>query len=82
MRQVGIEEAQTNLSSLVDEAAAGEPVIISKAGRAVAKLVAVDAVKAGKRPVRLGSLDGQFKIPDDFDRMAEQEIATLFGVKR
>lgn len=82
MRQVGIEEAQTNLSSLVDEAAAGEPVIISKAGRAVAKLVAVDAVKAGKRPVRLGALDGQFEIPDDFDRMAEQEIATLFGVKR
>ena len=80
MRQVGIEEAQTNLSSLVDEAA-GEPVIISKAGRAVAKLVAVDAVKASKRPVRLGALDGQFKIPDDFDRMAEQEIATLFGVK-
>jgi len=40
----------------------------------------------GEKPVpvpsRLGFLKGQFKVPDDFDRMAEDEIAELFGVQR
>lgn len=30
------------------------------------------------KPRRTGFLDGQFTIPDDFDRMAEHEIAALF----
>lgn len=29
------------------------------------------------KPRRTGFLDGQFTIPDDFDRMAEHEIAAL-----
>jgi hypothetical protein len=33
-------------------------------------------------PGRRGFLKGQFAVPDDFDRMAEDEIAELFGVQR
>jgi len=28
--------------------------------------------------LRLGSLKGQFSVPDDFDRMAKEQIADLF----
>ncbi len=34
------------------------------------------------KPRRTGFLDGQFSVPDDFDRMAEHEIAALFEADR
>jgi hypothetical protein len=41
------------------------------------KVVAVDAPEA--KPVkRVGFLAGQIKVPDDFDRMFEEEIAQMF----
>jgi hypothetical protein len=41
-----------------------------------------DEEKAAPVPSRLGVLKGQFDVPEDFDRMAEDEIAELFGVQR
>jgi hypothetical protein len=38
--------------------------------------------KAVPVPSRLGFLKGQFEVPGDFERMAEDEIAELFGVQR
>jgi prevent-host-death family protein len=77
MRTVNIHEAKTHLSRLVDQAAKGEPFVIAKAGKPMVKVVALDAPP--KKPVRrLGFLKGQFTIPDDFDRMGEDEIARLF----
>jgi hypothetical protein len=38
--------------------------------------------KAVPAPSRLGFLKGQCDVPEDFDRMAEDEIAELFGVQR
>ena len=38
--------------------------------------------KAVPAPSRLGFMKGQFEVPDDFDRMAEDEIAELFGLQR
>lgn len=75
MTHVNIHEAKTHLSRLIERAAAGETVIIAKAGRPVAKVTRVDAPSAR----RLGFLQGAFSVPDDFDRMGEGEIATLFG---
>ena len=43
MREVGMFEAKTHLSALVDEAARGETVIITKRGRAVARLTPPEA---------------------------------------
>lgn len=75
MSIVNIHEAKTHFSRLVDEAASGSPVIIAKAGKPVAKLVAIDAPE---KPKRIGFLDGQFKVPDDFDTMCADEIEAMF----
>ena len=77
MRQINIHEAKTHLSRLVDEAASGEPFIIAKAGRPVAKVVPVDAEPTRER---LGFMKGFVKVPEDFDRLGEREIADLFGI--
>jgi antitoxin (DNA-binding transcriptional repressor) of toxin-antitoxin stability system len=79
MRQVNMHEAKTHLSRLVEEAAAGEAFVICKAGR---PMVRVSALEVPGQPLtqrrRLGLLLGQCAVPDDFDRMAEGEIAGLF----
>jgi len=76
---VNIHEAKTQLSKLVDRAAKGEPFVIAKAGKPLVKVVALDAPK---RPRRLGFLKGTLKVPKDFDRMGQTEIAKLFGMRR
>jgi prevent-host-death family protein len=56
-------EAKTQLSSLVEMAAAGEEIIIAKNGKPMAKLVALRA-----RPLRKpGRLKGKIWMSDDFD---------------
>lgn len=76
MNSVNIHEAKTHLSRLVDRAAKGEAFVIAKAGK---PLVRVTRVDAPARPKRLGFLEGEIDVPDDFDRMGEGEISTLFG---
>lgn len=79
MSTINIHEAKTHLSRLVERASAGEAVVIAKAGKPMVKLVRLDAPEAGEIQ-RLAFLQGAFSVPDDFDRMGEDEIATLFGV--
>ena len=43
MREVGTFEAKTHLSALLDEVARGETIVITKRGRAVARLVPPEA---------------------------------------
>lgn len=78
MTTVNIHEAKTHLSRLVERASRGETFVIAKAGRPMVKLVPISLAEAAE-PKRLGFLEGVFKIPDDFDRMGEDEIAGLFG---
>jgi prevent-host-death family protein len=78
MKIVNMHDAKTRLSQLVEKAANGEPFVIAKAGKPMARVVAVDSPVSGKQR-RLGFLQGQVTVPEDFDRMAEQEIAKLFG---
>ena len=77
MNTVNIHEAKTQLSRLVDRAARGEAFVIAKAGKPLVRVVAVDAPAEAKR---LGFLKGEIEVPEDFDRMGEHEIATLFGI--
>ncbi len=71
-------EAKTQLSSLVDRAAAGEEIIIAKAGKPMARLVPLEAKK---RP-SLRELAGQniggltYMAPDFNDE--DPEILELF----
>ncbi|HVA34311.1 MAG TPA: type II toxin-antitoxin system prevent-host-death family antitoxin [Candidatus Baltobacteraceae bacterium] len=76
MQTVNIHEAKTHFSRLVDEAAAGEEIIIAKAGKPMAKLVPLDAPK--KLGVRLGSLVGMGTVPDDFDDPLPDDILAAF----
>ena len=76
MVTVNIHEAKTHLSRLIAQAVNGESIVIAKAGKPLVKIVALDAPAA---PQRLGFMDGQISVPEDFDRMGEAEIAAMFG---
>jgi antitoxin (DNA-binding transcriptional repressor) of toxin-antitoxin stability system len=80
VRQVNLHEAKTHLSRLVAEAVAGEGFVICKAGRPLVQVTRlVDVAEVGPPPRRrLGLLAGQCSVPDDFDRIAAEEIAALF----
>ena len=63
--QVNIYEAKTRLSELVDQAHAGQTVIIAKAGTPMAKLVPLH--HGPKRKIVFGLMKGQFVEAPDFD---------------
>ena len=77
MNTVNIHEAKTQLSRLIDRAVHGEAFVIAKAGK---PLVRVSAIGTPAEPQRIGFLKGEIEVPADFDRMGENEIATLFGI--
>lgn len=66
METVNIHAAKTQLSRLVDAAAAGQEVVIARAGRPVAKLVPLAGPAAKVRRI-LGGLAGRLRVPADFD---------------
>ena len=74
--EVNIHEAKTHFSRLLQRVAAGEEVIIARAGVPVARLVAV-APKQGKvRP--LGMDEGRIRIADDFDAPLPDDLLKEF----
>ena len=79
MKQVNMHEAKTHLSRLVDEAAAGQSFVICKAGKPMVRVTPLNpSDEAAPVRSRLGMLRGQLSVPDDFDRMGQEEIADLF----
>jgi len=78
MKQVNLYQAKTQLSALVDEAAAGEEIIIAKNGKARARLTMIDA-PAKRPPPRFGTMDHLgWKVPENFDD-PDPEIEALFN---
>ena len=65
MKQVGIHEAKTHLSRLVDGAARGEASIIAKSGRPMVKVVPFD-VPDEPAQRRIGVLAGVIDVSKDF----------------
>jgi prevent-host-death family protein len=76
MGAINIHDAKTHFSRLVDRAAAGEEIIIAKAGKPVARLVPL-APEQPKRRV-LGLLAGQAVVPEDFDAPLPDDILDMF----
>lgn len=76
MVRSNIHEAKSNLSRLIELAAAGEEVIISKAGKPVARLI---PYTVRKKPRRLGILKGQVRIAPDFDELPPALAAAFRG---
>jgi prevent-host-death family protein len=78
MKTVNIHEAKTQLSKLIEEASKGESFIIAKAGKPVVRVTAL-STPTGAQVRRLGFMAGQISVPDDYDRMGQEEIERMFG---
>ena len=72
-KPVNLYDAKTNLSELVDRAAAGEEVIIAKAGKPVARL---GPLKPRERVPGRGK--GLVRIVGDFDAPLPEEVVRGF----
>jgi prevent-host-death family protein len=75
MTVLNLYEAKTRLSALVEAAAAGEEIIIAKAGRPRARLVAIRET-ARRTP---GRGKGRIRIAKNFDAPLPREILRAFG---
>jgi prevent-host-death family protein len=72
---VNTHEAKTQLSKLLERAAAGEEIIIAKAGRPMARLVPYEEAATPRRP---GLWRGQVWLAEDFDE-TPAEVIEAFG---
>jgi prevent-host-death family protein len=76
MQTVNIHEAKTHLSRFVDQAAAGEEIIIARAGKPVARLTPLQTLATTPRTLGLGR--GKFTLPAGFGAMDATEIQAMF----
>ncbi len=74
-RILNLYEAKTRLSRLVDEAAAGQEIVIAKAGVPRARLVPLAARKRRRSP---GGSKGRIWIAGDFDAPLPADILAGF----
>ena len=74
-KSYNVHEAKTHLSRLLDQVAAGEEVLIAKAGVPVARLVPV-VLPTDQRP--LGTEQGRIFIADDFDAPLPADVLDSF----
>jgi prevent-host-death family protein len=72
--EVNIYAAKTHLSRLIDQVNSGEEVVITRHGRAVARLVPAE----GKPKRKLGTLKGKIWMSEDFDAPLPDEMLKLF----
>lgn len=79
MKTVNIHAAKTHFSALVDEAAAGEEIVIAKAGTPVARLVALEKPAFSRA---FGALKGRIHASDDFDAPLPVDVLKGFGIDR
>jgi len=63
MKTVPIHKAKTNLSRLIEEACAGEEIIIARGSEPVARLVSLADTKGRRQP---GSLKGKLHVGAEF----------------
>lgn len=75
IQQINIHEAKTQLSRLIERSLSGEEFIIAKAGKPVARLT---PIKPARQPRRLGLLDGELQIPDDFNAPLPETLLSAF----
>ena len=70
---VNVHEAKTQLSRLLERVEAGEEIIIARAGKPVARLVALTQETPQRKA---GRLEGKIRIPDSFfEPMTDEELA-------
>ncbi|MBV8124274.1 MAG: type II toxin-antitoxin system Phd/YefM family antitoxin [Paucibacter sp.] len=75
MAAINIYDAKTRLSQLVDQAAAGEDVVVSRHGKPLVRITRLDVAKPR---VKFGLLKGKLKIRADFDAPLPDEVLAGF----
>ncbi len=75
MKTVNIYEAKTRFSQLVDQAASGVDVVVSRNGKPVVRITRLDEPK---RRIRYGLLKGELEVPADFDSPLPDEVLAGF----
>jgi prevent-host-death family protein len=78
MAEVGMHEAKTHLSQLVERALAGEDIIVTRRGKPAVRLAPVEMVT--DRSALFGCMAGEIEMTDDFDELPD-DIAEAFGVR-
>ncbi len=73
-KSVGVHEAKTHLSRLIEDVAAGEEVVITRRGQAVASL----GPPPSQAPRQFGVDEGRFVVPEDFDDPLPDELLAEF----
>lgn len=76
MAIVNIHSAKTHFSRLLERVAAGEEIVIAKAGKPVALLTPLGAQTTAKR--KLGRLSGRAVVPSDFDAPLPESVLAAF----
>ncbi|MBG1244715.1 type II toxin-antitoxin system Phd/YefM family antitoxin [Nostoc sp. NZL] len=79
MLTVTVDEIQQNLTSYLQQVAAGESIIIMQASKPIAEIKPVSATSQQIRPYGLSA--GEFIVPDDFDSPLPEEILNSFEGK-
>jgi prevent-host-death family protein len=77
MTRVGMHEAKSQLSKLVERVEAGEEIVITRRGEPAARLVPEHG--SGGFASLAGAWRGQVKISDDFDELPE-DVAESLGM--
>jgi prevent-host-death family protein len=77
-KQVNLHAAKTSLSRLVDEAMAGQEIVIAKAGKPMVRLV---PVTRETRRRGFGADKGKIRISKDFDAPLPPEVLRSFGIE-
>jgi prevent-host-death family protein len=77
MHVANIQEAKTHLSRLIARAAAGEEIIIARAGKPVVRLIAYQEITPPTRTP--GIWKGKVKMSRDFDKLPESIAAAFRG---
>ena len=78
MSKINIHNAKTNLSRLIEKAAKGDEVVISRAGEPVAKLVPIKPVTPRRRK---GLLKNKIRIRPSFYQPLPEEVIAAFEGK-
>ena len=75
METINIYEAKTRLSQLVDQAASGQDVVVSRNGK---PLVRITRLVEPRRVINFGLLQGKLVVPADFDAPLPAEVLAAF----
>jgi len=78
MVEVNTHDAKTHLSRLLQRVAAGEEIVISRAGKPLARLV---PCRKSSRNRTLGQDQGRYTVPNDFNAPLPHDLIDAFEGK-